>query len=477
MNTEKDRLPLPPDIDDALVDIGLTRVGEALPDDSEDKRRTRARAFYRRDESGFAQLSLVRGGDGVLRWQEGVVRTQYPGGRRAARAAIPAGKVERQYIYEKLHDPNQIAAAVEKLDNVLTNPDKRDLYRLNGRNRFDKKVAPDVPGQFAGKDILLFIHGTFSHCDGLCEQIRGAQAGSKDRFGSRFLTDARSRYDHVLAFNHPTLAVSPVVNAFRLASLLRDSKGQPKSIDVVCHSRGGLVARWWLEGFAAPETTYRVMFVASPLGGTSLASPARLKSGMDLLSNVSSALGKGAALTGVPLIQVAGGVLKVIGSVTKLVAKTPALDAAVAVIPGLMGQARVSTNFEIRNLRASGGWQSRRQGYFAIRSDFAPPEEDKWKFWRVFCRPKEVLMGWADKAADDLVFVARSTEGGPLEPVANDLVVDCPSMGELGESRNEVVRIDDTYDFLPTKRVHHTNYFEQRETLDFIRAKFGIPLG
>ena len=84
-------------------------------------------------------------------------------------------------------------------------------------------------------------------------------------------------------------------------------------------------------------------------------------------------------------------------------------------------------------------------------------------------------MGWADEAADDLVFVGRSTEDGPLEPIANDLVVDCPSMEELGESGSQVVRIADVYDFGTSSEVHHTNYFEQRETLDFIRGKFGIP--
>lgn len=466
---------LPPEVDAALREVGLLRMGDVWPNDTEENRDSRRRAFYQREQSGFAQLNLVRGADGALRWHEGAVRARSPGRRRAGRAALPQGTVEKQYVYEKLHDPNQVAAAVEKLDGVLTNPKKRDLYRLTAKHRFDTKIQPDKAGQFAGKNILLFIHGTFSHCDNLCDQIRTAKAGRGDPFGRKFLEDARAHYDLVLAFNHPTLAVSPMVNAFRLAALLRDSAGPPKSVDVICHSRGGLVARWWLEGFAASQTTYRAMFVAGPLGGTSLASPARIKSGMDLLSNLSSALSKGAAYTGIPLIQVAGGILTVIGSVTKLVAKTPALDAAVAAIPGLMGQSRVTTNFEITNLRAAGGWQSRRDDYFAIRSDFVPPPGDKWKFWRAFCAPSDVLMGWANKALDDLVFVGRQTPDGPLEAVANDLVVDCASMQELADGDD--ARIAKVHDFGRSSEVHHTNYFEQRATLDFIRESFGIAGG
>jgi len=472
MTPETENQMLPPEVDTALKEVGLLRLGDVWPADTEEKLEERRRAFYKREQSSYAQLNLVRGYDGVLRWHEGAARARtFDRRRRAGRAALPTGTVEKQYIYERLHEPNQVAAAVKKLDDVLTNPAKRDLYRLNADHRLDTAVRPDVAGQFAGKKILLFVHGTFSHCDQICDQIRDAKAGRNDPFGRKFLADARAHYDLVLGYNHPTLAVSPMVNAFSLAALLRDSQGPAKSVDVVCHSRGGLVTRWWLEGFADPRTKYRAMFVASPLGGTSLAAPARIKSGMDLLSNLSSALSKGAALTAVPLIQVAGGVLKVIGSVTKLVAKTPAIDAAVAAIPGLAGQSRAGTNFEIENLAAAGGWQSRADSYFAIRSDFVPPPEDKWKFWRVFCSPRDLLLGWADKAVDDLVFAGRPRPDAPLEAVPNDLVVDCPSMSELADRG----RIDKVYDFGRSSTVYHTNYFEQRETLDFIRKSFRIP--
>ena len=84
------------------------------------------------------------------------------------------------------------------------------------------------------KKVLLFVHGTFSHCDTLHRQMASA-GGPSDPYGEKFLADVRRRYDHVLAFNHPTLAVSPTVNAFDLAAQLRDPRGSAKSIDVIIH--------------------------------------------------------------------------------------------------------------------------------------------------------------------------------------------------------------------------------------------------
>ena len=104
--------------DDALSEIGLIRIGDVVPGDNPQKIAERKRAFFRREKSRFSQLNLIRGVDGVLRWQEGAARTGYQSGRRYGRAAVPAGRVEKQYIFEKLHDPNQISSTVEALDDI-----------------------------------------------------------------------------------------------------------------------------------------------------------------------------------------------------------------------------------------------------------------------------------------------------------------------------------------------------------------------
>ena len=46
-----------------------------------------------------------------------------------------------------------------------------------------------------------------------------------------------------------------------------------KSLDIVCHSRGGgLIARWWHEAIRSePSQRDKVIYVGSPLAGPSLA--------------------------------------------------------------------------------------------------------------------------------------------------------------------------------------------------------------
>ena len=56
--------------------------------------------------------------------------------------------------------------------------------------------------------------------------------------GTAFLRDAGKSYDQVLAFDHPTLSVSPVLNGLDLA---RRFAGTKAKVDVIAHGRGGLV--------------------------------------------------------------------------------------------------------------------------------------------------------------------------------------------------------------------------------------------
>jgi hypothetical protein len=53
----------------------------------------------------------------------------------------------------------------------------------------------------------------------------------------------------------------------------------------------------------------------------------------------------------------------------------------------------------------------------------------------------------------------------------NDLVVDSASMTELRHDRS--LPADQVLDYGTNAVVHHSNYFEQPKTLDFIREKFG----
>ncbi|MEP3654755.1 MAG: hypothetical protein ABJO36_07655 [Litorimonas sp.] len=466
------------DLDNTFEDIGFRPLGRPVraTDSDEKKENIESRRRLWRTEGAHTDdvLSLTSGHDGVLRWH--VSETGYRAGSRRAgrdhRASLPAGKIEKQYAFEKLTGSNQVSKLVSAIDDKCTNPDKRGLWKLNDSLDYDIKFS-DIrsEGDLTNKKILLFIHGTFSHGDTTAQQIKTAESRTHGKFGHDFVKKASEKYDLVLSFNHPTLAVSPMVNAFNLASELRDPNGPPKSIDIICHSRGGVVTRWWLEGFASQDSDYRVVFLGAPLGGTSLASPTNLKSGMNLISNYAQVTGKGLAMTANPILMAAGSVFATIGSIAKIGAKAPVLDAACAIFPGLMGQARTNTNYEIKNLRTAGSFQAHRENYYAVISNFEPSDLEKWKFWNVFCKPKSYAMDLAEGVIDKLIFT-RLDENKKRVPIANDMVVDCESMTDLADGAS--IPQDNIYDFKNSSKVHHTNYVVQFHTLNFIREVFNF---
>jgi hypothetical protein len=393
-------------------------------------------------------LSLTRDAAGILRWQTGPGPSRLASASRRARpAGLPPGRVVQQFAYERIA-PNEALRPLNRLDDRLT--PNRGLRRWD--NSSGKLVRFPNSTQTRGKRVLLLIHGTFSNCDHLIEEILKVPAQG----GQAFLARASQSYDRVLAFDHPTVGVSPVMNAFDLAGLLRP---MPRELHIICHSRGGLVARWFLEGFATDELrrTARAVMVAASIAGTSLAAPARLKSALDYLANLGEVLGNLLKLGSVhPFLTAAAVITQVVASVTRLAANTPLLDAAIALIPGLHGQSKVGNNPELTRLRAGAGRSIAQSGiqYFAVRADFQP-KDPGWNFLQYFSRPMQRL---ANRGAD-LIF------DGP-----NDLVVDCSSMVDLADG----VKIAKVHEYGVTDVVHHSNYFQQEPTLKFIAKGLGF---
>jgi hypothetical protein len=198
--------------------------------------------------------------------------------------------------------------------------------------------------------------------------------------------------------------------------------------------------------------------VGSPLDGTSLAAPPRLRAALDLLTNVGRAVEMASTVAsgGFPFFTVVTGLLRVITSITTLAAKTPVIDAAVAMIPGLSGQSQVQNNEELLRLNQA---SSLSPDYFAVISDFQPSSPG-WAFWKYFVNVGDRLKA----AGADLVFE------GP-----NDLVVDTGSMNVLARRPGNVLippaRI---HDFGVSPTVHHTVYFRQPETPVFIEKCLGL---
>jgi len=432
-----------------LEDLGIVGSDTRLPDEPTMAERRRGRV--RGTEPGF--LTLVENDEGVLRWEieaPGPAAASLPlrrRGRRVSDRPLP-GRVVEELKFTPVYG-SDVAAFLSALDRRLNAA--RGLHSLAP----DGKATRAEPK--ADVRVLLFIHGTFSKGGGLVAGLRASEPGRD------FLAKAFERYDQVLCFEHETLCVGPFLNALDLARAFR-GRG-PKALDVVCHSRGGLVARFWLEALgAAAEVPARVVFVGSPLLGTSLASPRRLRSGLDLLTNVAFTLeaATGLATPAVPLLAGVAGLLKLFSSVMALASKAPVLDAAVALVPGLLAQARygqdgrefLKGNFELERLTAGLGEVP--SGYSFVKADFEP-EDPAWRFWRYFMEPVPLLQN----LGADRIFAG--------EP--NDLVVNTASMDALSPSLRGAGSA--LLDFGRTPTVHHLNYFRQPELGMFLAERLG----
>ena len=101
-------------------------------------------------------------------------------------------------------------------------------------------------------------------------------------------------YDgRVFAFDHPTLSVDPEANARWLAEFLPEGLGL--ELDIIAHSRGGLVARELAQrgkdnGLDGKLRVRSVTFVGTPNRGTPLCEPEHLGSYVDAMTNLLSVL-------------------------------------------------------------------------------------------------------------------------------------------------------------------------------------------
>jgi pimeloyl-ACP methyl ester carboxylesterase len=350
--------------------------------------------------------------------------------------------------------PNKIVEAVGRIDKKLNpalNPSLHARLRPlrkdpSGKFRLDDT---DFEGTLGGR-TLLFVHGTFSNSKNMLGEFEATEPGR--RFLDQALNGAKP-YDNVVFFEHATLAVSPLINALELGRFFAAGSGQ---IDVIAHSRGGLVVRWWLEAFGKslsilPTKPVRAMLVGSPLNGTSLAAPDKLQDVLSLISNIGHFAEVTLRLVGAanPFTWVAGALVHVVVSATGALAKTPLVDGLVALIPGLCGQSAVNNNHELERLRR--GPCAVNPEYYAIRSDFVLDTGSKWKFWAYFA-----------KAATNTAIKTIFTK-------PNDMVVQTDSMVDLGVPD---LALKDAHDFGANSEVWHCNYFQQKDTIEYIEKYF-----
>jgi pimeloyl-ACP methyl ester carboxylesterase len=392
--------------------------------------RRRRRSFREEELDGRSVLDLTRDNEGALRWMYGSPSREARTGRRSYRSqAIDRPELVQRFRFHDL-GPNEITQALQGLDTKLNAA--RGLHRWDGQ-AWQADPAPQLKGA-----TLLLVHGTFSASRMFSDELAATPQGQA------VLKDWKKRYGAVMAFDHPTLAVSPWINALELQPALAGVQGP---IDIVCHSRGGLVVAWLLRLYELPVR--RVLFVGSPLAGTSLASPYRLRAALDVLANYADVVGTlaGAASLAMPLAAGAAGLARIFGKTLRLGSSLPIADAAVALVPGLAAQQRIDNNLELEQLFAL-PWRGKPQ-LVGVGASFVPDESMQgWKFWRRFTHLKDQAL----YSAADLVFEGE-----------NDLVVDREAMA----GPDSPPRVNLTA--LATGPVtHHTSYFRDPQVLKLL---------
>ncbi len=287
---------------------------------------------------------------------------------------------------------------------------------------------------------LLLVHGTFD------STVGGFGGLTVTPEGRAFLARALTDYDVVLGYDHRTLSVDPLDNARDLAERLTAFPAQrPVTLDVVSHSRGGLVARSLVEsvlpGVPWRGQVDRMVLLATPNDGTHLADPDRWGDLADVLTNLVAADARALAdLPGGGLVAratVAG--VRGLGALVRWLASFATDPESV---PGLA--AMVPGGPFVTALNADQPGQPRPgTPWFAVSSDVEvsvaahPPE-----------LPATVVVDIVEGIVDRVI-------QGP-----NDLVVDVPSMSAVDlEHGGGYIR--DTLAFGPEAEVYHTSYTRQ----------------
>jgi hypothetical protein len=286
---------------------------------------------------------------------------------------------------------------------------RRRPYRFRSftPDDYDLETAAEPDwDHIAGGKALLFVHGTFSQ----------AHTG----FGAlppTTIEDLHELYDgRVFAFDHFTLSADPRQNVvWFLANL---PSGISLDLDIICHSRGGLVSRVLAERAGEigtgsyPVNISKVVFTASPNAGTILAEPAYIGDLVDSYTNLLN------FVPGHDATDILEGVLTALKQIAV---------GAVAGLPGLQAM-RPGGEF-LQWLNAPANNQTR---YYAIAGDYEPS-----------------VRGWRNYATNRLMDrVFRE---------ANDLVV--PTEGTYGANGSSRFPIEERLLFSEYDGISHTDYF------------------
>jgi len=275
----------------------------------------------------------------------------------------------------------------------------------------------DVAEVIRGR-ALLMIHGTFSRTHSAFGDLPSAFVQTlHDMYGGR-----------VFAFDHPTMSEDPTKNVEWFSAHF--PAASPVEVDVICHSRGGLVTRVLAEQpTAAPMINVRrAVFVAAPNAGTALSDDKHMGDFIDTYTNV---------LNFFP----GNGVTETLEAVIAVVKQL-----AVSSLKGLSGlQSMNPKGTYLKGLNAA---TAEKREYFALTSDYEP-KEDGLK-----------------------MFVANRLIDRVFDGKGNDLVV--PTEGVYaGNGATPLFPISNKHSFDQKDGVMHTRFFRngfaQQKVLEWLR--------
>ncbi|MBB6583803.1 esterase/lipase family protein [Ralstonia solanacearum] len=162
-------------------------------------------------------------------------------------------------------------------------------------------ASPPIDGQLSaanGKRVLLFIHGIFSSIEGAFKDLGDPSASTTMR------SLVQAYQGNVFGYDHWTISKTPLQNALDLLRAI--PAGANWDVDVVCHSRGGLITRSIFADLAPIDSVSadlksivaarngkirsvnKVIFVAAANQGSQLADPDSLRNFLNIAALLAS---------------------------------------------------------------------------------------------------------------------------------------------------------------------------------------------
>ena len=354
---------------------------------------------------------------------------------RASSGAAPRGlrgpitKLGRK-VFKVLLVPlsKMIAKPVQAIVGKVEQKYRQELVRGVTADDYRQQVSTpfDAWDALEGKRSLLIVHGILSTTEGM---LAGLARPAMEEL-------IRAYEGRVIALDQITVTRDPEQNASRFLQTLARHGGSFQ-FDILCHSRGGIVARTLAERgrILVPEAKCdfsKVLFVATPNQGSRLADAEHMVEMLDVFTNWSTNFPDGAAAYSIEVIL----------SIVKLLAYT--------IAERLPGVAAMSSKGYIPDVLNKSTERSPAQ-YAAAASNYEPdPSRDNAFYTGRFAN-------WVV----DRVF----------QKAGNDLVVPCD--GVFAANGHPSFPIQNPLRYEPSDAVWHTDFFSRPKTVRHILSFLG----